>query len=86
VSIHCLHDFAGTTRSAIVIADRLIASSCLARFTRLPFGLVPGGETATMLVKKVAALNCIIFVGLIQMLFGYWKPGKDPLNSHFKSK
>ena len=52
----------------------------------LPFGLVPGGETVTMLVKKVAALNCIIFVGIFQLLFGYWKPGKDPLSSSLKSK
>lgn len=53
---------------------------------RLPFGIVPGGETATMLVKKIAALNCILFVGVIQLLFGYWKPGKDPLGSHLKRK
>ncbi|KAJ1030571.1 hypothetical protein NDA16_001480 [Ustilago loliicola] len=51
----------------------------------LPFGLVPGGETATVLVKKIAALNCIIFVGIFQLLFGYWKPGKDPLGSHLKN-
>lgn len=52
----------------------------------LPFGIIPGGETATMLVKKIAALNCIIFVGIIQLLFGYWKPGKHPLGSHAKPK
>lgn len=39
-----------------------------------------------MLVKKIAAINCIILVALSQLLFGYWKPGKDPLGSHLKNK
>ncbi|TKY90048.1 hypothetical protein EX895_000046 [Sporisorium graminicola] len=50
----------------------------------LPFGIIPGGETVTMLVKKIAALNCIIMLAIVQLLFGYWKPGKDPLGSHLK--
>ncbi|ETS63280.1 hypothetical protein PaG_01556 [Moesziomyces aphidis] len=52
----------------------------------LPFGIVPGGETVTMLIKKIAALNCVVFVAIAQILFGLWKPGKDPLGSHLKSK
>ncbi|CDR88326.1 uncharacterized protein SPSC_04153 [Sporisorium scitamineum] len=50
----------------------------------LPFGVVPGGETATMLIKKIASINCIIMVAIVQLLLGYWKPGKDPLGSHLK--
>lgn len=50
----------------------------------LPFGLIAGGDTATMLIKKIAGINCIIMVAIVQLLFGYWKPGKDPLGSHLK--
>lgn len=38
-----------------------------------------------MLVKKAAALQCAILVGITQNVLGYWKPGKDPLGSHYKA-
>ena len=59
---------------------------CADLLCSIPFGVVPGGETATMLVKKIATINCIILLAIFQNLLGIWKPGKDPLGSHHRSK
>lgn len=73
---------------ALIALDTIDADLTLSCFCTdsLPFGILPGGETVTMLIKKIAALNCVVFVAIAQILFGLWKPGKDPLGSHLKSK
>ena len=51
----------------------------------LPFGLVPGGETVTMLAKKMAALGCVVAVKVTHHVFGYWKPDQAVVNSNLKA-
>ncbi|KAN0066541.1 hypothetical protein ACQY0O_000635 [Thecaphora frezii] len=47
----------------------------------LPFGLVPFLGPIASAVKHMVGFNCAILAGVTQLTIGYWKPGKDPVDS-----